>query len=217
MTTLAFFDLDYTLLSASSSLNYVRELIRQRRVPLKVVAQIGLNYQLRRLDLAQAHAQLITYAGKSGYQATKEFFDEWVPRRLFPRLAPVGKARIEWHQQQGHRVVIISASIEEIIRPIAGHLGLGSDYLCTHLATDGEQYTGALAGPPCYGHGKVHWVKDWFQQNAFKFPEAIGYFYSDSSSDLPLLEIANRPVAVNPSRKLSKIAKSRHWAIEYFY
>lgn len=217
MSTLAFFDLDYTLLSASSGLNYVRELIGQRRVPLPVVAQIGLKYQLKRLDFGQAHARLITYAGRSGYEATKEFFDEWVPRRLFPRLAPAGKAKIAWHQQQGHRVVIISASIEEIIRPIAGHLGLGSDYLCTRLAAEGNRYTGTLNGPTCYGQGKVDWVKMWLGQNNLKFPDAIGYFYSDSSSDLPLFELADYPVAINPSRKLIKIAKSRNWPIEYFY
>jgi len=217
MTTVAFFDLDYTLLDTSSGLLYLQQIVKQRRAPLWFVGKVGLAYQLKRLDFGETHAQLITRVGDKGRQEASHFFAAWVARDLWPRLTAAGKAKIEWHQQQGHRVVIVSASIEEIVRPTARYLGLGDDYLCTHLAYEGDHYTGQLNGPLCYGPGKVAWVKQWAAENELPFPAAVGYLYSDSSSDLPLFELADRPIAVNPSRKLKKIAESRGWPIERFY
>ncbi|HXV44648.1 MAG TPA: HAD-IB family phosphatase, partial [Anaerolineae bacterium] len=127
MSTVAFFDLDYTLLDTSSGMLYIREALRQRRVPWWVIGHTFLGYQLKRLDFGQAHGRLITYVGHTGQRETANFFADWVPRRLLPRLTATGQAKIEWHKQQGHRVVILSASIEEIVRPVAEYLGLGQD------------------------------------------------------------------------------------------
>jgi HAD superfamily hydrolase (TIGR01490 family) len=217
MSSVAFFDLDYTLLNTSSGLLYIKEALRQRRVPWWVVSQTFLGYQLKRLDFGQAHGRLISHIGRQGHLEATQFFAEWIPRLLLPRLTAPGRTKIEWHQSQGHRVVILSASIEEIVKPVADYLGLGQDYLCTHLAVENGHYTGALAGPLCYGPGKVYWAEQWASQNNLSFPPAGSYFYTDSSSDLPLLEQVAYPVPVNPSRKLAKIARSRGWAVERFY
>lgn len=217
MSLIAFFDLDHTLLNTSSGLVYLQEIIRQRRVPPWVVAYLGLRYRLKLLDLGETHARLMRYVGRAGQAETAKFFEEWVSRRLLSRITPAAKAKLEWHKDQGHRVVIISASIEEIVRPVASHLGLGQDYLCTRLIVRNGHYTGEVDSPDCYGHGKVHWAKLWLANNALEFPQAIGYFYTDSSSDLPLLEVAAYPIVVNPSSKLVKIAKTRGWQIERFY
>ncbi len=215
MPPVAFFDLDYTLLNTSSGLLYLREIIGQRRAPLWLVGYVGLSYRLKRIDLGQAHARLISRVGRHGRAEVAPFFEEWVTRRLLPRLSPTGRGKIEWHRQQGHRVVIITATIEEIAGPVAAHLGL--EYISTRLATHNGRYTGLLDGPPCYGPGKVYWARQWSLANKLDFPQAVGYFYTDSSSDLPLLELARYPVAVNPSRKLAKIAEARQWPIERFY
>ena len=217
MTTAAFFDLDYTLLNTSSGMIYLKEIIRERRVPIWVVADIALQYQLNRLDFGQAHLRLMAYVGHQGHAETTQFFERWVRRKVLPRLTQAGLARIKWHQNQGQRVVIISASILEIVRPVAEHLGLGEDYLCTNLAVQNNHYTGELDGPLCYGPGKVHWAKAWAARNGADFPQAVGYFYTDSSSDVPLLDLAAHPIAVNPSRKLAKIARAKDWPIERFY
>jgi HAD superfamily hydrolase (TIGR01490 family) len=217
MTTTAFFDLDYTLLSISSGLTYVKESVKQHRTPLWVVGYIALSYKLRWLDFGQAHGRLITYVGRHGRAETAQFFDDLVTKKILPYLTAAGQAKIEWHKAQGHRVVIISASIEELVKPVAAHLGLGEDYLCTHLTMQNDHYTGELDGPLCYGSGKIHWAREWAAKNGLNFPETVGYFYTDSSSDLPLLEMADHPVAVNPSRKLAKIAAARGWKVERFY
>jgi putative phosphoserine phosphatase/1-acylglycerol-3-phosphate O-acyltransferase len=217
MSSVAFFDLDYTLLDTSSGMLYIREALRQRRASLWLVGQTFLNYQLKRIDFGQAHGRLITQVGRYGRNEAANFFAEWIPRRLLPRLTAAGRAKIEWHRRQGHRVVILSASIEEIVRPVAEYLGLGQDYLSTHLAVENGRYTGQLAGPLCYGPGKVYWAQQWALKHSLEFPPPGSYFYTDSSSDLPLLELVQYPVPVNPSRKLAKIAAARGWPIERFY
>jgi len=217
MSTVAFFDLDYTLLDTSSGLLYLKEIIKQRRIPLWYAGYVGFSYQLKLLDFGQTHTRLMTYVGRQGRTEATKFFEGWITRQLLPRLTTVGQAKIEWHKTQDHRVVIISASIQEIVKPVAEYLGLGGDYLCTRLAVQHDHYTGELDGPLCYGSGKVHWAKVWAAKNELDFPQAIGYFYTDSSSDLPLLELATHPIAVNPSPRLAKIATVRGWATEYFY
>ena len=216
MTT-AFFDLDYTLLDTSSGLIYLKEIVKQGRIPLWALGYITLGYQLKLLDFGQTHTHLISHVGRHGHTEASEFFEDWVARKLLPRLTAAGKAKIDWHKNQGHRVVIISASIKEIVKPVARHLGLAGDYLSTRLAVEDNHYTGALEGPLCYGLGKVYWAKRWAAQNRLDFPESVNYFYTDSASDLPLLEMVAYPVAVNPSRKLAKIAAARRWSIERFY
>lgn len=215
MSIAAFFDLDYTLLDTSSGMLYIREALKQRRLPWWVIGQVGLRYQLKRLDFGQAHAHLIGHVGRQGRSEAVQFFAEWLPRRLFPRLTQTGQAKIKWHKEQGHRVVILSASIEEIVKPVAEYLGLGADYLCTRLAVENDRYIGQLSGPLCYGPGKVFWARQWAEENNIDLGNS--YFYTDSSSDLPLLELVGYPVPVNPSRKLAKIAAIRGWPVERFY
>ncbi len=217
MKTIAFFDLDYTLLDTSSGLMYAQQIVRQRRAPLWLMSYLSTLYHLKRITFAEAHARLIPFVGRHGVAEAKTFFDAWVSRHLTRHLTEKGRQTIAQHQQQGHEVVIISASIKEIVRPIAEHLDLANNYLSTHLATDGDRYTGAIDGLPCYGEGKVHWAKQWCADNGFDFAEAAGYFYTDSSSDVPLLNLVRHPIAVNPSRKLAKIATQQGWPIEYFY
>jgi len=216
-STVAFFDLDYTLLDTSSGLTYVWQALRQRRLPIWVVAHIGLLYQTKQLSFAEAHSRLIPYIGRHGKAEAEQFFNSWIPTALFPHLTPLAKQKVAWHHQQGHQVVIVSASIEEIVRPIANHLDDGLAYLCTHLAVVDDRYTGELAGPACYGEGKVYWVEQWCAQQNLTLNALESYFYTDSSSDMPLLERVTHPIAVNPSRKLAKLAQERGWVVEQFY
>ena len=217
MTTTAFFDLDYTLLDISSGFTYIKESLLQRRAPVWVVGYIGLAYKFRSLDFGQAHGKLIRYVARKGRAEAAPFFDDLVNNKIIPHITIAGRDKIAWHKAQGHRVVIISASIEEMVQPVADHLELGDDYLCTHLSVQGDEYTGELDGPLCYGPGKIEWAKQWAAKNGLDFPKTVGYFYSDSSSDLPLMELADHPIAVNPSKKLAEIAERRGWLIEKFY
>jgi len=130
-------------------------------------------------------------------------------------IAPAARERITWHRQQGHRVAIVSASTPYAVSPVAHDLGLGEDYLATHLEVISGRFTGRLIEPPCYGDGKVTLTRAYSTQHNLDL--AKSYFYTDSYHDLPLLESVGHPVAVNPSRKLKGIAAERRWPVERFY
>jgi HAD superfamily hydrolase (TIGR01490 family) len=217
MAPIAFFDLDYTLIGTSSSRIYIKEAVKQDRLSPLYAVTIGLLYQLNLIEFGQAHARLITRVAKDGQVEAAKFFAQWIPRTLYPHLLTQAQEKVEWHRNQGHRVMIVSASIGEIVKPVAAHLGLGEDYLCTHLAIENGRYTGELDGPACHGTGKVYWVKQWAAKNKLTFPLNDSYFYSDSATDLPLLERVTYPIVVNPSGKLAKIAEARGWPIERFH
>ncbi len=70
------------------------------------------------------------------------------------RLRPKALARIRWHREQGHRCIMVSASLDVYLAPIARALGF-DDLLCTRLAAEGDAYSGELIGEKCRGAEKV--------------------------------------------------------------
>jgi phosphoserine phosphatase len=75
-------------------------------------------------------------------------------------------------------------------------------------------YTGALVGPFCYGHGKVEAIRELARWEGLDLAQC--YAYSDSASDLPMLEAVGHPVAVNPDQRLERVAGSRGWPVVEF-
>jgi phosphatidylglycerophosphatase C len=106
-------------------------------------------------------------------------------------------ARLGWHLEQGHRVVIVSASYEPYVRVVAGALGV-SDVVATRLAVDAADVcTGALEGPNCRAAEKVHRLEQWLSQRGFARIDVELWAYGDSAGDRELLAYADHPVWVH--------------------
>src|SRR5690606_27446395 len=113
----------------------------------------------------------------------------------------------------GHRVVVISASPEEIVRPLCRHLGV-ADVIATRAAVDEEgRYTGELE-LYAYGPGKAEAMRAMAEEEGIDLEAS--YAYSDSITDLPMLEAVGHPIAVNPDSALRVIAEERGWEIRKF-
>jgi phosphoserine phosphatase len=85
--------------------------------------------------------------------------------------------------------------------------------ICSELELDLERrFTGRIIEPLCYGLGKIERSKKIAEREGFSLEDAT--FYSDSITDLPLLEVVKAPIIVNPDRRLRKIAQQRGWPIE---
>ena len=213
---IAFFDMDYTLLNASSGLLYVKYLRQtgqiERRLLLRV-AWWSLLYKLSLIDMARAMPRMLIYARHTSASETLAQSRLWFRDMVASHISPAAIEKIRWHQNQGHRVVVISASTQFAVQPVAKHLGL--DFLCTWLAVDGDQLTGAIVEPACYAEGKVYWAKKFATDHHAQLSDS--YFYSDSLSDRPLLEIVGHPIAVNPDPRLKRFAHQRGWPIIKFY
>lgn len=214
----AFFDLDKTVIAKSSALAFGRPFYRD-----------GL---INRRDVVKtAYAQLMFRVGGTDEQAMERTRDyladlcegwsveqvrqivaETLTELIHPYVYAEATALIQGHQDAGRDVVLVSASGEEMVRPIGELLGV-TDVIATRMVARDGRYTGDIefyaAGP-----NKVSAVRQLAQQRRYDLSES--YAYSDSVTDVPLLETVGHPTAVNPDRGLRKIAAENQWPILEF-
>jgi phosphoserine phosphatase len=133
--------------------------------------------------------------------------------RLLARLRPEARRLLDRHRQAGRDTFIVSAAPQEIVEPLAHSLGMTSGIGTRSRVVDGF-YTGELDGPFCYGAGKVEAMTELANWNGYELDQC--YAYSDSASDLPMLEAVGHPVAVNPDARLERHARRHGWPIVIF-
>jgi len=141
--------------------------------------------------------------------------DRWFAEDVLTHVTDRGRQRLAEHQAQGHVLGIVSASTQYAVGPLAAHLGIPEQYVSSHLESQDGRLTGRIVPPLCYGEGKVVWAERFSAEHGADL--SVSYFYTDSITDLPLLERVGHPVAVNPDPKLQRLAKQRAWPIELFY
>jgi HAD superfamily hydrolase (TIGR01490 family) len=214
----ALFDLDETLLDASSGQLYARYLYRHGRMSRGALARVmwwGILSGLGLLDMQDLIPRLLSEAAGDDEQEMRALCDDWFAEDVLPHVTETGRQRVADHAVQGHVVAIVSASTQYVVRPMAAYLGFPGQYVCTHLKSENGRLTGEIVPPACYGPGKVVWAERFAGEYGVDL--SASYFYSDSISDLPLLERVGRPVAVNPDPRLRRLAGKRGWPIEAFY
>lgn len=131
---------------------------------------------------------------------------------LLSKAFPAAIRRVREHRALGHRTLLITGALDFVIEPIAP---LFDDIVCATMSVkpDGS-YTGELTDVPPTGESRAQALYDYCDANGFDPKECVAY--ADSSSDLPLLDAAGFPVAVNPETKLAAIARSRGWLVEHW-
>lgn len=218
MAIAAFFDLDKTILGTSSTLAFTKPLYEQ-----------GL---IKRADVVQsAYRQFIfTIAGADHDQTERmrqylstlvagwdvETLNTIVNASLSNQITPTVHAEavdlIQQHKNQGHNVVIVSASGSEIVKPVAELLG--ADFtIATELEVFNGKYTGRISFY-AYGENKARAIRDYAEDRGYDL--ASSFAYSDSITDLPMLEVVGHPYAINPDNSLKEIAMDRGWPILRF-
>lgn len=213
---IAFFDMDKTLLSRSSGTLYVQYLWRQRLITareLLSVMAVSAQYAFNTLDFPKAMARLSTAVKGGDAAETRRMCNRWVEEDVLRYIAPAALARLRQHERAGDYVLILSASTQFAVEPVARHLRV--PYRCTELEIANGKLTGGVVGEPCYGAGKLHWAT----RIAAERGEALAHctFYTDSFSDRALLDAVGTPVAVNPDLALRRYAEHRGWRIVRFY
>jgi phosphoserine phosphatase len=120
---------------------------------------------------------------------------------------------MEQHRAAGRKVVVISASPEEIVRPLCRYLGI-DEIIATRAKVDDEgRYTGEIE-LYAYGPGKAEAMEAMAREEGIDLDAS--YAYSDSITDLPMLEAVGHPVVVNPDAELATIAEERGWEVRHF-
>jgi HAD superfamily hydrolase (TIGR01490 family) len=214
----ALFDMDKTLLDATSGLLYVRYQYRNGLMSRRQLAWAtwwNLLGRLGVLDMQKLIPKLLADAAGDDELEMRRQCDLWFDQDVLPHLTERGRQRVADHQAQGHSVAIVSGSTQYAVGPLTAHLGIPGQYVCTHLESKKGVLTGRVVEPVCYGPGKVVWAERFAAEHGVDL--AASYFYTDSITDLPLLEGVGHPVAVNPDPRLKRLARRRGWPIEMFY
>ena len=215
----AFFDLDHTIIDTNSNKHWVqREILAGRVTPKLILTAI---YWFTRYAMGQgagaeaAGAEAaMAYAGKSERvlrREVKNLFDE----KLAHRVRPGYLAVLEAHREDGVRCIMCTSSWQYAARYAAKLFGCETDpsqIVSSRMRVD--EGTGRLTGEiaaVAYGDGKYRETKKWADENGVDL--ALSHFYSDSMSDVLLLEMVGHPVVVNPDPRLRKHAEERNWPI----
>jgi HAD superfamily hydrolase (TIGR01490 family) len=214
----AFFDLDKTVVSKSSSLALTRPFYRAglvTRSQLLKGAYAQLVYLMlgadqRRMDRAKAGMLAVTTGWDKGEieDLVREVLEEVIDPYIYQEALDL----IALHRALGRRVYIVSSSPEEVVRPLAERLG-ADEVIATRAETKDGKYTGVLEFY-CYGEDKAARIREIGEQEGLDLSESFAY--SDSITDRPMLETVGNPVAVNPDRELRRLAEQRGWRIRDF-
>jgi HAD superfamily hydrolase (TIGR01490 family) len=216
----AFFDLDKTVISRSSTLALSRPLYRAGMVSRGQLLR-GAYAQLVYLLVGADEDKMERL--KDGMLQLTRGWDRTQVERLVenvildvidPYVYAEALDLMELHRSEGRRVYIVSSSPEEVVRPLARHFGV-SGVIATRAGVDPEgRYTGELEFY-AYGAQKAEAVRAVASRSGIDL--ARSFAYTDSITDLPLLDSVGNPVAVNPDRELRKIAEERGWQIRDFH
>jgi HAD superfamily hydrolase (TIGR01490 family) len=216
--TAALFDLDNTLLDVSSGQLYARYRYRHGQMSRQELARVvwwGILSGLGLLDMRDLIPKLLSQAAGDDEREMRRLCDRWFVEDVVPHVTEAGSQQVAHHRVQGHVLALVSASTQYVVEPMAAYLGFPGQFVCTHLESKDGVLTGNIIPPPCYGQGKVVWAERFAAQHDVDL--SASYFYSDSVSDLPLLERVGHPVAVNPDPRLRRLARKRGWPIQRFY
>ena len=215
--TIALFDLDNTLLGGDSDYEWGQFLVERGVVDPLAYQEANKRFFKQYEDGELDIFEFTRFAFKPLKENPLELLQNWRQQFIAQKIQPImlarGRARIEWHQQRGDTVVMITATNRFVTEPIAR--GFGIKHL---LATEPEwldgAFTGRIAGTPCFQGGKVEQLRLWLSENGQNLDES--WCYSDSHNDLPLLEQVSNPIAVDPDAPLREIARERGWEIVSF-
>jgi HAD superfamily hydrolase (TIGR01490 family) len=216
--TAAFFDLDKTIIAKSSALAFSKPFFNQglltRRAVLKN-SYAQFLYLLSGADRDQMdriRTHLTNMCAGWDVEQVKSIVNETLHDIVTPLVFAEAADLIAAHKLCGRDVVVVSASGEEIVAPIARALG-ATHAMATRMVVEGGKYTGDVAFY-CYGEGKVQAIRELAARE--RYPLEHCYAYSDSMTDLPMLEAVGHPSVVNPDRGLRKEANERGWPVLAF-
>ena len=216
---IALFDLDHTLLPIDSDFTWTTFTnamgwtdAEQSRIANEAFYQ---KYKAGRLDMAE-YVRFVTramrpFTPEQLLAAQEQYGREYIA----PHIRQPALDLLAQHRAAGHTLVLTTATVCYIARPIGQQLGFADEHIITTQLHYTEQgcITGESVGQFNLREGKVHNFERWLQARGWGWGDVHITFYSDSINDLPLLEKANTPVATNPDDQLRQIATERNWHI----
>lgn len=211
---IAFFDLDKTILSVNSGTLWVRREVAlgylSKRKALRAMtwlARYHFGFASAEAMVAEAVAHVVGTSSAALKERTGRFFQEEVRHTYRPGALQA----IEQHRREGRKLVMLTSSSNYLAELVADELRFDA-VLCNRLEVDpAGTHTGRVVGGVCFGPGKLPHAQAEADRQGVPLRDST--FYTDSYSDLSVLEAVSEPVAVNPDPRLRRHAHKRGWPI----
>lgn len=214
--SIAFFDVDYTLVNGNTGFFASLYLIHYGILKGRRLAQalyFTTAYKFFEQDIEKIYQLAVTDLKGVSLKQLLEIGKECLEKQVIRRIYKQGLQLIKEHQKKGDLVILLTSSPYMMIKNLADYLGVDDAYCTGPKVIDGIM-TNSLQTPICYGEGKIHYAEIACKKYGIKLKDCS--FYSDNKSDIPLLSLVGRPVAVNPDHTLKRISRKNKWPILNF-
>jgi HAD superfamily hydrolase (TIGR01490 family) len=185
---IAFFDFDGTITTDDSLIKFIRFVVGDIVfiIGMVVLSPMLIAYKLKLIPNYKAKQYMLSYFFKGmSEEKFMQVANEYSLNHIDTILRPKAMEKIAWHKEQGHKIVIVSASIECWLKPWCNENNL--ELIATKLDIKNGILTGKLLTNNCYGIEKVNRIQEHYNLNDYNYI----YAYGDSSGDKELLELAN--------------------------
>lgn len=215
----AFFDLDKTIIAASSTLAFSRHfadggLITKRAMLRSAYAQFVFAVGGADHDQMDKLREFLSGLVTGWDVATvREIVADTLHNVVDPLVYDEAVSLIEDHKEAGRDVIIVSASGLDVVGPIGQLLGADGVVATELEISEDGKYTGGITRY-VYAEEKARAIRDLAEEAGYDLAEC--YAYSDSVTDVPMLEVVGHPFAVNPDKELKKVAEEKEWPVLVF-
>jgi HAD superfamily hydrolase (TIGR01490 family) len=211
---IAFFDFDKTLIAQNSGALWVMRELRLGYIrPWQAIQAAAwlARYQLGSAAIEAALQRAIASLAGSRERDLRERTTAFYESRVRSLYRPGGRRVLEEHRRAGDALVLLTSSSLYLAEHVVRDLKLDAA-ICNRFEVDEHGlHTGRTVGALCFGLGKLQQAAEFAGRKGARLADAV--FYTDSYADLPVLEAVGRPVAVNPDRRLRRIASLRRWEL----
>ena len=210
----AFFDIDHTVLEINSGTKWVGYMWKTGQMsPWELVRAVGwtVKYRFGLLDFeSMAQRVIAQYEGKDEAPIEAEV-QEWFQAEIAWAICTQAREAIAEHRDKGHVVALLTSATRYLSRQVAEALSV-EHILCTEVEVSGGRFTGKYSPPACYGPGKVARAEMFAAEHGIDLDAS--FFYSDSYSDLPMLQRVGEPRVINPDPRLRRFAARNAWPVQ---
>lgn len=212
--SLAIFDLDNTLIADDSDYLWGQFLVDQGVVDKKAYeaanARFYEAYKQGTLDIVEFLRFSLKPLADHEPEQLYQWREQFVRDIITPILLKPAQQLVDKHRAQGDTLLVITATNRFVTEPIVRLYGIDNLLATTPEQVDGR-YTGRFVGTPCFQAGKITHLQAWLKESGANLQGS--WFYSDSHNDLPLLQLVDYAVAVDPDAKLAAFAQTANWPI----
>ena len=219
---LAIFELDHTLICDDSHNLWLHWLVSQGYTPRDELSHYRLNAVHQHNTPAsgvicpQTTERYRRYLSQtlqpmSGLNCATvaNWVQRFIHRDIMPRVYPQARERLDWHRMRGDEILIISASGDHLVMPVARRLGANAG-LGLQAGIVNQRFSGRVEGKLTFHEGRLERLKLWLENRDPTFYQQI-FAYSHTLYDQPLLEFADVATVINASEPLQKFAAAKGW------